>query len=219
MIRLSTFLLIATVLFTSCKKEKKEFVLEISSTIKSQVQNVNVPNAKVLLYVQELSSNGVFSSAYIKKAETSTDANGNFTIKFEKGDAISYRLEISHEKYFDLFMELNDQNVKPDSPYTEDIKMMPEAYVKVRAINKNKFNENDVFSISTYVENSDCECCKNFNYNLVGVSDTSYTCLLYGPKNYKIIWSVKRDNFNNAGPTMETVFCPALETKLIEINY
>jgi hypothetical protein len=219
MIRLFTIIISSTLFLGACKKEKKPFMLEISSTIKSQVQDVNIVDAKIVLFVQELNNNGVYSSAFLKKAEVKSDSNGKFSIVFEQGNAVNYRLEISKEQYFFVKKEFNSNDIRPDAPYKEDIMMMPEAFVKIRAINKNRFNENDAISISAFVENSDCDCCQNASYNFVGVADTSYSCLLYGPKEYKILYSVKRDNMNNVAPKMETFFCPALETKVFEIIY
>ncbi|MBA3901272.1 MAG: hypothetical protein H0X62_13870, partial [Bacteroidetes bacterium] len=160
-----------------------------------------------------------YSTAFIKKAETVTDANGHFNIKFEQGDAVNYRLEFHKEKYFFYSLELNSNDIRPDIPYEKDIKIMPEANVKVCLINKNWFNERDVITISTFAPASNCDCCKNQTYTFTGLADTSFTCLLYGPNDYKLTWTAKRENHNNAGPIMKTFFCPALETTVFEIEY
>jgi hypothetical protein len=220
MARLFNILLSCLILSTlsSCTKEKVDFELEISGIVQDDYLQKGIEGAEALLLVRE-SNMQAQSFSFTKKAETITGANGSFKFKFMQGDAIEYKLEISKEGYFSKTILLNSDDVSPKEGYHNKFPMAPKIHVQVKAKNNNFFNDFDKITIYTFTENTGCNCCKANSYELTGRVDTSFSCILSAPQNYKIAWRVERENFNNVPLTTEGIQCVPHNNNLIEINF
>ncbi|NTW31846.1 MAG: carboxypeptidase regulatory-like domain-containing protein [Bacteroidetes bacterium] len=213
---LCILLLPITVFFNSCKKDKSSII--INGSVYDPNIKIYIADASVTISTSKVSS-GFYNSNYSDIASTTTDANGNFTFKFDKELSNGYRIFISKNKYFDLTVDISGNDFQAGNTYTPVYEIFPVGYLKLHVKNNTPFDDNDFIAYSyTFGFLSCYECCSNIVNKAYGENyDVTTKCKTYGSQNVVIGWHVTKHGNDIA--YNDTVFCSPFDTTYYEILY
>lgn len=180
-----TYLTLALLIVTACKKESIKFTLEGDVTDTSL--NQNHVNASVQLYRVP-----VGGGTEELMGSTSVNTDGKFSITFERSKAEKYHIVIKKDNYFDIDQTILFNDFQPNKAISRTFKTTAKAYVKL------VFHNSDPSDLGRYIKyniqkaKSDChECCpKGTQYQLAGFSDTTIYCMSDGNTEYSYYYEL-----------------------------
>jgi hypothetical protein len=200
-------------LIAGCDKKPEDFVFEC--TVVNSRNSIAVANATVKMFVQRI--DGGFNTNYEQVGITNTDASGNFVIEIEKDVFYSYRIDISHAEHFGRSFEINPDDVRFSTAYTETFEMYPKAWVATHLLNQN-FSSTATFAIQS--DNQDCnECCTGANTIVQGFPiDSVFICPVVGEQQVSIVGNYVDMN-GGINQILETAFVQAFDTTTVTVVY
>jgi hypothetical protein len=197
--------------FTTCKKEQKDFALEVSGTLKEGFSKQPVGSANVGLYVKEISGS-IHSGMFRKIEETITDSEGNFKFSFNRGNSIEYRLDFNKEGYFSTEKDFDSNQLKPDLPYNTAVEIYTKSTIEVYLKRKNN-NGQGYLRVNGRSQRS-LECCASFTYFSTFETDTLIVKEIYGDQYFFISHILSSPSTDNI-IVNDSVYCPAFQ----KVNY
>ncbi len=209
------FVLIAIIVFTTCKKEDASYALQgfiFDSRDSHALGDVQVTIKKQIV------QGGVFNNNFNTAASTTTPSNGSYYLNWPRENFSALKLVCEKDQYVTSNKTLDVQSFSVDKLQTISVHMHPEAFINVHVHNVNTASALDQFSFTFTNANFDCACCSNGWQTFSGASvDTTFECKLYGDswlKYQKQIATAEADTVLN-----DSIFCPAFQTTNLDIQY
>lgn len=206
------------VLFCSlfaCKKNEQKIKFEG----KISDYNTATPASGVTLkiYYQEI-GNGSFSTAYKFLAATSSNANGEYSLEFEKVSAASFRFELSSSRDFTSVYTVNADQISSKETNTKNFTIESKSWFCIRIHNTTPVSVQDEI-IYQNSGPSDCnECCNTTPHIYSGMSvDTTFYCMKKGGKNMDFNFSVTKASINNQ--YTQSLYCAPYDTTYFYLSY
>lgn len=206
----------AVTYFYSCKKDKNK--IEINGRVYDPNSGTYLANATVTISSSRISS-GFYNSNYSDITSAVTDANGNFTLEFEREKSSGYRFFIRKDKYFDVITDVPDADIVPGTIYTPTFELLPEGFIRLHVKNNQPWNSADFVAFSYNSGNISCyQCCNSVINKGYGMTfDTTTFCKTSGNHNVIINWHYTKMGTDVA--FSDTIFCPQFDTAYYEILY
>ncbi|MFA4853246.1 MAG: hypothetical protein WC868_11370 [Bacteroidales bacterium] len=199
------FLLIFCFSFTSCKKDEKRTIVEVTALDKT-TNNV-IPNAKITL-VAETSSTFMGPSYYAVIEEKYTNIAGKFTFDFKANKSYGYFLVASAEHYYNT--DEHTGNIENSKMNYVAIPLQPEGFLKVFIKNTTPFDNADKIYVGSY----DIDLGGYYYGTAV---DTFTIGRTWGNVNRNLNWQVTKNEMINNYSTY--IFVTAYDTTIYTINY
>jgi 5-hydroxyisourate hydrolase-like protein (transthyretin family) len=210
-------LMLSTLQFTGCKKEKEPLLLSMSGEMLDPNTGAALSGVSVRLSSNEL-VDGVWSNTYNTIDQATTGSDGRFEFSFENRTAIDYRLNFEKANYYGSEVTVNADELNTASTYHDTYELFSQAWFKVRVVNMTPFDAADyvIYQQTSGVGNCGF-CCDNDQHTYFGMSvDTTKTCTLFGSQWVKYDYFVYKDSqqfafsdsifVNPADTTFATVF-------------
>lgn len=170
--------ILTSLMLCTCKKD--DLQLLISGIVEDPNQQIAVAGAHVVLTGQVLEG-GSFNNNFNQLATATTNANGQFSMEFERKTVANYRIQVEREGYLNNQIEFSGDQVRPDETYNTTVQILPEAWSKVRLSNQNPFDEEDRLAFRYVDATLACACCDEQTVVLFGMNaDSSWTCKYQG---------------------------------------
>ncbi len=193
------YLLIFVFLF-SCKKKKKETIIE--GSLISKIENIPVDDVWVGLYKREV-SNGSYSNNFKKVGENRFSKR--YTFSFIKGGGdIEYKLMFSSTGYLNKEHILSADAIVSGKSNAFDIGLLPVGKVNLHIKSGVNSTIDDAFSFSL---NGECaDCCSFSDYAFQGNAvDTIISCNTVAEKYVKYSYFLTRNNSTDY--VVDSFFC------------
>lgn len=170
-------LLVATILVVliGCKKERETIV---SGRVTEAYSGVALDGV-VLEFAYSQIRNGSYSSGYTELGSATSDASGGFAIEFGNVSAVNYRVRMRKEGYFFQEVTINQDEWKRSQENVFNPAMFLESSIRFRFYNWNSPEKQVLFTLDEHSEGCQ-DCCTTKSIYLQGVTDTSFTCAVYG---------------------------------------
>lgn len=214
--RNSAWLTALAILFlvAQCKKEKGEYALQGTVTH----GRTGAAIANVALNVQkQVVTGSTYSSVYSPAANTNSDGSGFYSMKWERENFAKLKVVANYPQFISKEQELNVSSFSVGTPYQQNLALYPEAYVQMNIQNMLPAANTDKLTFTFVNANFDCFCCSNGYKIMSGLTDTAFTCKLYGDQ-----WLKYQCNFNLGGPdslVVDSVWCAAFQTTPVYVQY
>lgn len=201
-------LILFSVCFIACKKIDPQRVLT-DVYVKDKTTSAVLPGAAVVVTSSKFSGAGAIISAH------TADKDGKVHLDFMGEEGMAYYASAKTDKYFD---NLGSPNIldKGKKESSSTIFLVPKGYVKLHVKNTQPFDEGDLIAFNSY--------CLSFNGTINSMTlDTSfyfgYDCegSVFSNQNHDIPYWVTKNNIQTR--YIQTIFVPAFDTVLVEINY
>tara|TARA_B100000780_G_scaffold277547_1_gene248496 strand:- start:11540 stop:12193 length:654 start_codon:yes stop_codon:yes gene_type:complete len=215
-VRVLSFLTVIFILSGCCREDcANTYILE--GVVNEQATNLPCVGFEVELQEQILESgilNGFFESA----GKTTTDESGFFSISFPRKNALEYQVEIDSEGWFSIVQNIDPEAFTPNMPVHVDLIATPKAQLKIKIINTSPSFKNDKARIRMLGDYGQLTNCGNdwFVFEGANVND-EINCSLPGDKWMPYLFI--NQSYEEDIEVVDSVFCPAFETTLLEINY
>lgn len=171
------FLIICFVLF-SCRKNKPA-LSEINGEIRNLHNQQTIAGINIYLEAQEI-QNGNFNTSWRLVQQTTSNAQGQYQLVFDKKNVIAYRIRLEKENYFSKEVSINPDNVKTDETMTIDVDLAGMSWLKMDILNTSPVNNQDQFSYNISAGHLNCDdpCCNANQHTFLGMDvDTNVVCL------------------------------------------
>lgn len=178
--------LVCCVLLTFLSGCNKNTSYKIEGTITNNTENKGLENAKVSIY-----SNGIGNDSELVVSST-TDANGKYTLQFERQKTQNYTMLVEKDGYFKQTKQLNSDDILIDETNTFNFNTTAKAWVRIRFVRS--FPENYIAYIKQEGKQKCEECCGNSRVEFSNKipSDTSIYCINDGNTKYSIAYSINK---------------------------
>lgn len=207
----------ALIVLPSCKKENIDS-LSVAGKVRDGRNNNGLSSATVK-FKEKVLDGGAFNSSFQTAAETNTSPNGDYSLNFERKNAVEYQIEFSKDGYFTKTIDINPEDVSLDQAYMQNASINAEAEIELRIVNQNPWNNQDEIRFR-YLNAifDDCFCCNNDFIVLEGTEiDSTKNCQIYGDFLIKYVYEVTKSDTTIT--TVDSLFCPAFTTTQILIAY
>lgn len=166
---------------------------------------------------EQVVEGGTVSGAYNLAANTTTDANGDFELQFDRKNALNYRITLTKDGYFTKQFNVNPDQVNPGEVHEVSEDMIPEATLQIRVVNTQPESDDELMRFRKLNAFFECVCCNNEFYDFQGAAvDSTFSCKLYGDYNVTYTYTVNREEEVNV---VDSVYCPAFHTTELLIEY
>jgi hypothetical protein len=164
---------------SSCKKN---LYFQISGFVFDQSFNRNLDGGKIVL--EQISADGSEKSEVI--LESTINSSGSFELKFKREKSIKYILTITKDNYFTHREEINFDDLDTSIPLILKIDVFAKSWIKFNIENQGTVSSSDVYTLFFNNPKTNCEeCCSLKKYFFNGQTDTTFSCLFDGGKNYE----------------------------------
>lgn len=198
----------------SCKKNvDKE--LKYSGLVVNQYNGNPQSDVKISLFATQTTSNGILGKPKLI-TESVSDADGRFSLSFERANVISYEIFIEGETVFDSSFELDPDRITEAKKLEENISVKVVSYIQVHLKNAGNAGSTDKFNIGTSVDLG-CDCCPKSATQFLGVVDTTYTCKV--PAGLDVVFNSTVQDGNGLRTLSHTVQCEKGNVCPLEIEY
>lgn len=214
-----SFLLLVSVLFLQCKKNREPEPVTISGNVSDNIQGIPVANANIQIKYQQAASNSVFNSGFISIASTTTDANGNYSVTFTPESPITYKIIVDKAYYFSKESQVSADVASAGTNTTVNFGIDPLGWLKVNVKNLNPHDVNDNIIYQNTSESSACSsCCNNSPVSLDGMTiDTFFICQRVAAPAISYSWFVTKNG--NTNPFTGSTTAIIGDTVVVNINY
>ncbi len=206
-------------IFASCKKNREPEPVTFSGTILNNVTGLPVEGVSVTIKLQQASNNNVFNAGFSTIANTTSDANGNYSVTFTPENPITYRIIVDKQYYFSEETELSDDLVPAGSTTDTDFGIDPLGWFKINIKNvaPNDVDDNIIYQNTS--EASGCSsCCNNSAISLDGMTiDTFFICQRAAYPTITFNWFVTKNG--NIAPFSNSVSAIHGDTVVYNLNY
>jgi hypothetical protein len=199
-IRHISFLLLVSVFFIQCKKNREPEPTTFTGKVTDNVQGgIPVANATVKLKLLQTASNSVFNSSFTTIATTSTDANGNYIFTVTPENAITFKIVVEKNLYFGKEKEISADVASPGTSNETNFGIDPLGWFKVNIKNTTPFDVDDNILYQNTSESSGCSsCCNNLPVSLDGMNiDTFFICKRVAYPTISFNWFVTKNTITN----------------------
>lgn len=204
------------ILSNSCKKDAGTSII-VQGNVTDANQHSALSNAEVTFWSSRIQS-GTYNPNYIALATVVTDASGNYSVEITKDKDAGFRITVDKSKYFG---QTNDYSVEylTVGTHTLNYSIYPEAYFKLNVKNVSGINNSDYISYwFSNTQPSGFNCCNSIPIEFTGQTyENTLKCRTFGAQNMHVKWVVKKDNVST--PYESSVFCPAFDTTVFNLNY
>jgi len=214
--RFFSFLIVLS-MFSGCCREDCANTYIIEGVVSEQSTNLPCIGFKIELKEQIL-ENGVLNGFFETAGETTTDESGFFSISFPRKNALEYKLEVTSDGWFAIFENIDPEDFTPDIPIHLDLEATPKAQLKIKIINSFPSYKNDKVRIRMLGDFGQLTDCGNdwFVFEGPNVND-EINCSLPGDKWMPYLFI--NQSYEEEIEVVDSVFCSAFETTVLEINY
>jgi hypothetical protein len=207
--------LLSAAVYLGCKKETAQEFTVTGQVIDGRSGS---PMAGVTVTVaQQLLNNGIYNLSYSDAASTTTDASGNYTLKWSRENANGIKVYTALTKYIRKTVYINPTSLRTDTPNHQDITIYPEAFISVRYYNQPPSATTDYMNFRFENANFDCTCCGIDPVSYSGDIDTTITCRLYGDT-----WLRYRTQLTTADvdtTRVDSIYVPPFDTVHVDVTY
>jgi hypothetical protein len=207
-------LLFLMVIFASCKKENKNYILEgrvINARQSQPLQGVNVDLSKQVV------GGGTFNGSFNNAASGSTNGAGDYKLEWPRENFAALRLNVSKVDFFSVQMDLPPSDFNAGEAVTRNISLYPKATVQVSINHLINASEFDNYEFSFMNAQFDCACCTNEGKVFQGAIDTTFECLIYGDTWLKYSQEINTAQVDSVA--IDSIWCPAFQTTQIGLSY
>lgn len=192
------FLLLASVLFNGCSKNKDyfEFVLRVVDNNGSAVVG-----ATVAAYVQPAGLSGA-NQPFENVGMYTSDGSGNINLQVDKQSVYSYRFDVSKSGYYDESISIDPDDVPFTRPFEGDLTINGQSWIDIHLINEHS-------SIAVFftvdADTPDCDdCCDGMQQVRTGFGvDEHYVCSMFSDQSFELTGFVT-DSANVVNPYSHT---------------
>ncbi|MDA0731504.1 MAG: hypothetical protein O2852_05570 [Bacteroidetes bacterium] len=215
-VRFAAFLIVLSI-FSSCCREDCANTYIIEGVVSEQSTSLPCIGFEVELKEQIL-ENGILNGFFETAGTTTTDESGFFTISFPRKNALEYQLEVISVGWFAISENINPEDFTPDIPLHIDLEATPKAQLKIKIMNSSPSYENDKVRIRMLGDFGQLTDCGNdwFVFEGPNVND-EINCSLPGDKWMPYLFI--NQSYEDDIQVVDSVFCSAFETTVLEINY
>lgn len=207
--------LVLCIFVCACKKQSG-FESRLYGTVLNAETSANIHGASVVLS-QQVISNGALNANWQTIASQST-SSGSYDFTFERENAAAFKMEVSHDLYFDHKTNINPDNLRTGEELRLNIYLHTKAYLKVSITNENPIGDEDEIIFTTINADFDCDCCDDEEIELIGPQiDTTWTCPLPGYNNLVYRYEVHKDTAQYL--VFDTLYISPFDTSYINILY
>jgi hypothetical protein len=195
MLKQISLLLLVSVFFIHCKKNREPEPVTFSGTVTDNVQGIPVANATVKIGLQQSASNSVFNSGFVTVETTTTDANGFYSVTFTPENPITYKITVEKDIYFGKEIEVSADVASAGTNTVNNFGIDPYGWFKIFIKNTSPDDLSDNILYQTTSENSGCSsCCNNLPVSLTGMSiDTFFICKRAAYPSIAFSWFVTKN--------------------------
>lgn len=211
-----SFLLLVSVFFLQCKKNREPEPVTFSGNISDNVQGIPVANATVKIKLQQSASNSVFNSGFNTVATTTTDPSGNYSITFSPENPITYKVVVEKNLYYGKEVEISSDIASAGTNTVTNFGIDPIGWFKIHIKNTNPFDADDQILYQNTSENGCTSCCNNLAVGLSGMSvDTSFVCQRVSNPIISFSWFItKNGNTTSFSNSISSVIGDTVEYNL-----
>ncbi len=189
-------------------------MLTVNGKINSS--NGNTADVSISVFGKKVQA-GTYNANFQTLKTGKTDANGNFSIEFERENISEYKIAISKYKYFTIEEVFNSSNFN-DGVFSKNFTINPSAEITITVKNNNPINSDDYFryKITNGYINAIGSCSETSEFKGTDI-DEEYTCNVIGNQEVVFEW-VKAKNGNESSGT-KSVFCNVDSYNSIDFSY
>ncbi len=213
---ISIFLVGFAIIHFGCNKEPETF--EIKGTVSNTITQAKIEGVTVYLDGKKM-VNGVYNSSFSLISQTSTDANGNFTLSVTEEKISDYRFRTFKTGYFDSELALTTDQIQTDQATLFNIKVYQQAQLDLTI--KNQYPQNNDDEINFHLSNikvTGPECCNTAIVTGIGPTYlSSQSCKVQSDDYIHLMWTVKKNG--NQQVFIDSIFTHNGETVIYNINY
>ena len=196
----------------SCKKDTIISPTIVNGQVLERGTNKPLEGVKVVLMEGTYQGLGSGNYSYSPVSTILTDKEGRYTFdNLVKGDSKDYVIWFYKDKYYGITDSQNDVDVdwnKTSSPIT---KMYPFAWLTIRVINDNPFDENDEVGVSGEWSTGDYVRFYGTTIN------STFTKKIRGGQNSEVYWWIYKNN--GAKFNSDSVYIKPHDTTYYQIKY
>lgn len=212
---LLTFLL-SILLISACKKDDQTY--QITGNIKDAGFNTTLEGVTVQLLGNVVES-GVYNNNYDEVGTATTDAQGNYSIEITEKLVSGYRFYIHKDNYFDIYEEVETQEVQNVDGYTKTFDIFPISIVRVEVKNTSPVDGDDLIRFRMKNIESVCrDCCNNQFIEGTGpFYAVDKECQTRGEKTIYLEWIVTKNNYTTS--YSGEILAKSFQVNTFQINY
>lgn len=206
-------LLILLISLISCKD--KQITYELIGTITDINTGSPINNAKISISQKEVTTTAL-NPNYVFVTKTTSNSDGNYNLLYNREKVIDFKLEIESDNHYFYETIILPNDLSTETATKNDFELTAKGWVKVRLINS---DPEDGEQLNFYKHNvkTGCEdCCEN-GYTIINdqTPDTNFTCPIVGNNYFK--YSYGQTNSNNS--ITDSIYCAGMDTTLLKIFY
>lgn len=205
-----SFVLLITILL-ACKKDNDQLQFSIHGKVTDDSFQTSLSNATVTIMEK-----GVGSYWLKNIGTTTTDSEGNYTLKFPRNRAELYQVHVVKDNYFEEIYTINFSDLDPKESKMYNFKTTAFSWVKVHLKNTETINDYDQFIYRKTIGRTNCEtCCSNEDQVFYGALDTVIYCKTDGNKPFAYYYQLS--NTSTLGTIQQNTV--AFDTIELYTNY
>jgi len=159
------------VILSSCNKDPIQYTFE--GTITEDQTGGPLEGATVSIY-QKPFNNSVTTNNFDLAASAVTDANGYYTMTFDREKVTEFKVNIERDNYYKADLVLSSGDISSENNNTIDYEMAAESWIKFNIYNSIPAAENDQLNLLLINYKEGCEECATADtYGFGGIVDTS----------------------------------------------
>ena len=211
--RVFTFLALC-LLLVACKKDTV-LMQQISGAV--SVRNINTQGsaATVKVYSQKLTSSSL-NNGYTLLGTTTTDAQGKFTLSFERLRTAKYKITAEKANFFSSEVFVSSDLVEKTTNYVAYLSVYPKAELELIISNVVPATPGNYLGLKP-LDDLACACCFPDGFTYRGVGDTTIICDWYGAQNFS--YKYTKSNEEGLKQVVDSLFLNPFERNTIQINF
>lgn len=162
-------------LFLECKKDE---TVVVTGKVSEGYQNTGIANVAISLDFNEI-SNGSFSAGFKRLDETTSDANGNFTLEFDRVQAVSYRITGEADGFETVVSTVNGDLWGVGDDNSAQLSIFQTAELEITLRNDFPKLDTDQILFKLLSHSDGCTSCCSETILAHSGRDTSIVCKVY----------------------------------------
>ncbi len=210
-------LVLLSVTYSACRKNNENKTVGIEGSVITKGVNTAAEGVSVKVKYQQIGG-GVYSSAYKTAASTVTDANGRYSLSFEKPSTAEFVIELSSPRHFAQENREAAEHFEGGTK-TRHYILNAVGIVSVNIVNHTPFDENDKLIFQLENEASSCDdCCNSQPTSYTGdVVNVIRTCQRTGATYARLKWFVTRNATTET--FSDSVYVVPFDTTFYQLRY
>ena len=204
-------------LFSNCCRENCANTLILEGVVSEAATNLPCIGFEIELK-EQIVENGILNGFFEIAGKTTTDESGFFSISFPRNNALEYQLEVISEGWFTSVETLDPEDFTPEIPIHIDLNATPKAQLTIQIINSPPSFNNDKVRVRMLGDFGILTDCGNDWFVFEGPSvNDEINCSLPGDKWMPYLFI--NQSYEDDIQVMDSVFCAAFETTVLDLNY